>query len=175
MAPSWQCSFHQTLSHETAEYDVNIYHCISFCDSFKYLGSFVVPSLSDNLDIDARVKKARAAQQLTRPIFTCASITQLLSAQLYKPTVLNILLFGCGTWALTKDQLHRLTRVHNDCARSIYGRTRCWHHQHEHVKMLEVLGALLLDLLEQTIEERTLKFLAKTALLPSDNLIRRTQ
>jgi hypothetical protein len=161
-----------TFTHETADYDVQPDRFISFCDSFKYLGSLIVPSLSDDLDIDARVNKARYAQNLMRPILTSKAIPQLLRAQLYKQTVLNILLFGCETWALTEHQLGRLTRVHTDCARSIYGITR-WHHQHEHVYMEEVLGALLLDPLEITIEERTLKFLAKTAQLPEDNLTRR--
>jgi hypothetical protein len=54
----------------------------------------------------------------------------------------------------------------------MYGVTR-WHHQHEHVTMEEVLGALLLDPLEKIIEERTLKLIAKVAELPSDNLTRR--
>jgi hypothetical protein len=161
-----------SVTHETADYDVEDDRFISFCDSFKYLGSFITPSLDEDFDINARVNKARAAQHLMRPILTSKSIPQLLRAQLYKQTVLNILLFGCETWALTKGQLNRLTRVHNDCARSIYGITR-WHHQHEGAEMLEVLGALLLDPLEQTIEYRTLKFLVKTAQLPEDNLTRR--
>jgi hypothetical protein len=107
-----------------------------------------------------------------RPIFRSKSISSLLGAYLYKQTVLNILLFGCETWAPTKHQLDRLTRFHNDCDRLIYAITR-WHHQHEHITMLEVLGVLLLDPLEETIEQRTLKLLAKTAQLPNDNLTRR--
>ena len=136
-----------TVTRETADYDVQPDRFISFCDNFKYLGSFITPSLSEDFDINRRVNKARAAKQLMRPILTSKSIPQLLRAQLYKQTVLNILLFGCETWALTKDQLARLRRAHNDCTGLIYGITR-WHHQHEHVCTEEVLGALLLDPLE---------------------------
>ncbi len=43
---------------------------------------------------------------------------------------------------MKEEHLASLTRVHNDCARMIYGVTR-WHHQHENLTLTEVLGALL--------------------------------
>ena len=54
----------------------------------------------------------------------------------------------------------------------IYGVTR-WHHEHQKLTLAEVLGALLLDPLGKTIDERTLKFVAKVAQLPNDNVTHR--
>jgi hypothetical protein len=73
---------------------------------------------------------------------------------------------------MKEEHTRSLTRVHNDCARMIYGVTR-WHHQHQKLTLKEVLGALQLDPLGKTIDERTLKFVAKVAQLPDDNVTHR--
>ena len=53
-----------TFTHETADNDMETDRYVCFCDSFKYLGSLIAHSLIGDLDIDARVNEARAAQQL---------------------------------------------------------------------------------------------------------------
>jgi hypothetical protein len=53
-----------TFTHETADDDMETDRYVSFCDSFKYLGSLIAHSLIGDLHIDARVNEARAAQQL---------------------------------------------------------------------------------------------------------------
>ena len=72
---------------------------------------------------------------------------------------------------MKEEHLASLTRVHNDCARMIYGVTQ-WH-QHQKLTLTEVLGALLREPLGKTIDEHTLKFVAKVAQLPNDNVTRR--
>ena len=50
-----------TFTRETGDYDVSEDRFISFCDNFKYLGSFFTPPLKEDFDINVRANKARAA------------------------------------------------------------------------------------------------------------------
>jgi len=95
-----------------------------------------------------------------KPVLGNRRLPSTLRARFYAQGPLNILLYGCEGWALTKVLRDKLTTFHNNCARKLFGITR-WHHQHEKIRLDAVFDKLELEPLETIIDKRTLDFLNK--------------
>jgi hypothetical protein len=93
---------------------------MSFCNKFVYLGSVFVPSLCDTTDIKARIGKARGLfYSMNKALLCNQSIPIRTRCHFYQAIVVNIVLWGCESWALKAEDRTRLERFHRHCLRRI--------------------------------------------------------
>ena len=93
---------------------------VPFTEKFKLLGSLLAYNLKDNSEIDARITSAQGAfQAIRKHFFSAKGIKNVHKKTAYEGLVLSILLYGCETWSLPKQQLKRLQMFHNNCVRAM--------------------------------------------------------
>ena len=97
---------------------------VKFTHRFKYLGTYITQDLSDNTDIDERILSAsKNFNALGKEIFRNRKISLHIRCRLYIATTVNILLWGCDTWALTCLRITKLEVFHCICIRKMLGIT----------------------------------------------------
>jgi Reverse transcriptase (RNA-dependent DNA polymerase) len=109
-----------TKSHPEAINDINIDNNkhFSFCNQFNYLGSIFTNNLNDSEDIDRRIKQATAAfASLSGNILRNNKISKKLRKRTYKAIVINLLLWGCESWAIKEKDQQRLEVCLHRCIR----------------------------------------------------------
>jgi len=153
------------------DFDVGNGRFISFCSVFQYLGTLISDDLKDDIDVQARIRKARAGFAMMKPILLNRRLSLKLRVQLYLQIPLNIALWGCDSWALKEDHLRQLRRFHHDSIRALLGFKRIWHKERS-IKMAELRERAGLPTMEQLVTDRTLGFLKKVALMPETRLTR---
>lgn len=94
---------------------------IHFCPEFKYLGSKIDTSLSDNIDVEARINSAWAAMAMLRPFFRSPSVSRKAKRSVYLAIPVNLLLWGCESWGVTNIISNRLEVFHTKALRIIAG------------------------------------------------------
>ena len=97
------CTSIQTLSVNATKFEF-----FSYTDKFKYLGTIFTPSQKDDLDICRRINQVNGAFALMKRVLCNKNIPAELRVQLYDATVINILLWGCESWASTKELRRKL-------------------------------------------------------------------
>jgi hypothetical protein len=103
------------------DFDIPNGKFVSFTNKFKYLGTYLSQNLSDDTDIELRIIAAtKNFNALGRTIFRNRKIKLELRCQMYMAITVNILLWGCDTWALMKSQLTKLRSFHHKCARQLF-------------------------------------------------------
>jgi hypothetical protein len=156
----------------TADYDVlDNGRFISFCDSFRYLGTQITPDLDETFEIDTRIRAATKAFMSMKDIFFNKKIDLKTRKQLYLQIPLNIVLWGCDSSALKSSHIAKLTAFHHKCARWLVNVTR-WDCRFQHITMKSILHDLELPTMEQIIHVRILRFLEKVAHMPGGRLTR---
>jgi hypothetical protein len=81
---------------------------VSFTKSFVYLGSLLHCDLSDDHDVDARIKKAsKAFGALRNCFFSSSLVPERMKGQVYAGGVLVVLMCGCESWCLTVASLSK--------------------------------------------------------------------
>ena len=91
---------------------------ISSCSTFKYLGSIYTPSMKNTPDIDNRIRKSQHLFfSLNKLVFRNKDIDIQIRKRVYVAIVVNILLWGCESWALTVDDRRKLEVFHTRCCR----------------------------------------------------------
>ena len=145
---------------------------VSFSPTFKYLGSNLTMDHADEFDIDSRITAATKAFGALGRVFKNRNISKTIRVQLYLAIPINILLWGCASWALSAQGMRKLQTFHNDCARKLCGLTQ-YHHMTYHISMDNILNTRLnLLSIDKLIEMRQLRFLIKVANLPTTRLTR---
>jgi exonuclease III len=97
---------------------------VTFTDRFRYLGSTFSSSLTDDDEIEHRIRSAAAAFGCLRRYvfnqnFGSTSLPLASKGKLYRCLVLGILLYGCESWVLTSKLRQRLNTFHNRCVRAM--------------------------------------------------------
>lgn len=156
----------------TADYAVTENTHISFCDSFKYLGSIISSDLTDDTDIEHRIRVARGLLARLKPILRNRRISREIRVRIYKQLVITTLLWGCESWALKHEHRKRLQRLHHDAARMILRTTR-WIHMAKGVKMRTLLEILQLEPISWIMRKRRMGFLHKLTAQPEESMYRR--
>lgn len=156
----------------TADIEVSDGRYISFCDVFQYLGTLISADLKEDCDIETRIKKARSAFAMMRPVLKNHRLRLELRVQLYMQIPMNIVLWGCDSWALREDHIRKLDRFHHDCIRSILGFSRRWHKERG-ITMEDLRKKTGVGTMKQLVTDRTLRFLEKIAGMPETRLTRR--
>ena len=75
---------------------------ITLTREFKYLGSIISYNVDDYSDISLRIKKANQAMGVLKFFWDSENIDKSAKVQIYLAIPINLLLWGCQTWALTK-------------------------------------------------------------------------
>ena len=89
-------------------------------NSFKYLGSEILPSGQAKDEIKLRVDKARQAfMQLYCSLWKRSEISMKTKLRVYKACVRPILVYGCETWPLRVEDARKLESFDHWCLRII--------------------------------------------------------
>lgn len=92
---------------------------------FTYLGSTLDATGSITAEVDRRITRAGMAFGRWRQrVFRNRALDLRTKMQVFRTVVMTTLLYGSETWAMTNDQLRRLTTFHMRCIREILGVTR---------------------------------------------------
>ena len=97
---------------------------VHFVDRFNYLGSTIKDDLSDDVDCDIRIQQAAGAfGALKSALFQQRRVCPLAKRMAYQALVINLLLYGCESWALSAYMARRLAAFHRRCVRVMTGYT----------------------------------------------------
>ena len=123
---------------------------IEVVQDFSYLGSTISDDGEVTADVSTRIgKAARAFGCLQWSIFRNHHLSTATKREVYKATVLSVLLNGAETWAIKSHNMRRLSGFHNHCIRTIMGVTR--HQQWKEIITSKQLTAACA--MEETMEE----------------------
>ena len=95
----------------------------SYTKKFKYLGSIFTSSLKDDDDIKRRISQACGAFAQAEKVLCNRKLQAITRTRFYEATVVNLLLWGCKSWALTKEQKRKLEVCHHRSLRKMAGIT----------------------------------------------------
>ena len=142
---------------------------ISFTSKFCYLGTIISSNLSDDADISRRIQQAsKAFGSLSAGVFCNQKyLSAKIRRRLFMAIVINLLLWGCETWALTKQQHQRLESCFNKWIRAMTG-TR-WKEIRENRISNKFLREKLdnIDSFEEIYATRCFNWLEKLADMPA--------
>ena len=142
---------------------------ISFTNKFCYLGTIISSNLSDDADISRRIQQAsKAFGSLSAGVFCNRKyLSPKIRRRLFMAIVINLLLWGCETWALTKEQHQRLESCFNKWIRAMTG-TR-WKEIRENRISNKFLREKLdnIDSFEEIYATRCFNWLEKLADMPA--------
>ena len=88
-------------------------------DEFVYLGSKISKSGGTDEDIQARIRKARHAFTILRPVWRSTAISIKTKLRIFSSNVKAILLYGSETWRVTNTSSSKVQTFVNKCLRQI--------------------------------------------------------
>ena len=140
---------------------------VHYVNKFKYLGSIITPLLNEDIEIEARIRKAKSIMGASKHFFDNEDVDKRVKSQIYIAGPLNALLWGCESWNLTKHNMDKLMAFHHTATRRILGIK--WNQVKEkHIKNKEVRGILCnIPNIDAFIIKRTATYLGKIS--RSDN------
>ena len=127
------------------------------------MGTTFTPSLKDDVDINKRITQATKAFATMEKTLRNKKLNPCYKIRIYEATVLNILLWGCESWALTTELRRQLEVCHNRFLRRMANIT-IYDVMEDHIKndtIREKLGNC--RTLHQTMELKRSKWLQKLA------------
>ena len=146
---------------------------MTFTERFKYLGSSVDESLSDDAEVSKRIKAASGAfGAMRKQVFESKHISRQTKKVVYVTLIINILLYGSECWCLTETLLHQLRSFHHHCIRVMCGVTR-WHVWRHHIRNAELRKRLRLETLDFYVELRQLRWAGHVARMGYERIPRR--
>ena len=81
---------------------------VTFCRTFKYLGSRISYNLRDDADIEARLAAANQSMGALKEVWRNPHLDTYSKYLLFRAIPMNLLLWGCENWSLRQDLLRRL-------------------------------------------------------------------
>ena len=139
---------------------------ISFTKEFTYLGSIVSYDLDDYADVTSRIKKASQAMGALKIFWDSNHVDIGAKVLIYLAIPVNLLLWGCQSWALTKVLIKKLEVFHMRCIRRILQIK--WDDVREFkIKNSQVRERFKnIDTIENIISKRRLIFIGKVIRMP---------
>jgi hypothetical protein len=129
-------------------------------------------NLKDNNAIDCRIKSAQGAfSAIRKQFFSAKGIKNSHKKTAYEGLILSILLYGCETWSLTKEQQRRLHLFHNSCVRAMC-RVSMWHVREYKISQVNLEHRLLLEPLDYYLARRRLRWAGHVSRMPMSRLPR---
>ena len=81
---------------------------VTFCRTFKYLGSRISYNLRDDADIEARLAAANQSMGALKEVWRNPHLDTYSKYLLFCAIPVNLLLWGCENWSLRQDLLRQL-------------------------------------------------------------------
>lgn len=88
-------------------------------NEFCYLGSMITADGGTEIDVEAKISRARAAFGILAPIWQNSNISLRTKLRIFESNVKSVLLYGCTTWKVTSIITSRLQTFVNRCLRRI--------------------------------------------------------
>ena len=107
------------IAPETKSFVICKNRFISFTKYFKYLGSYISFDLDDIYDINSRIKKANQIMGALKFFWSSENVDINAKYLIYMAVPLNLLLWGCESWATTQESIRKLEVFHMRCLRRI--------------------------------------------------------
>jgi hypothetical protein len=147
-------------SPETAEVPM-IDGFVSYCLHFKYLGTWISYTLRDDYDIAMRIANSTKAMGALGEFFDRHEVSVRSKYLVFMAIPVNLLLWGCESWALRRDLLLKIERSVNRNIRRIMGISMT-NVMENHIKT-EQLREMFNDIpsMQTLIDVRTMQFLGK--------------
>ena len=94
---------------------------VSFTDKFRYLGSIIADTLTDDAECDARISAAsKAFGALKTQLFGVRHIRTRAKKNAYEALALSILFYGCECWILSAAMRDKVVKFHRDDFRQVF-------------------------------------------------------
>jgi len=144
---------------------------IEVVKDFSYLGSNISDDGEVTADISTRIgKAARAFGCLQWSIFRNHRLSTATKREVYKATVLSVLLYGAETWAIKAHNMRRLGGFHNRCVRTIMGVTK-YQQWKERITSKELASAFgMEETMEELLRKHRLRWLGHVARMDDHRL-----
>ena len=121
--------------------------------------------MKDDLDIQRQINQANGAFTTMKQVLCNVDLPAKLRIRLYDATVTNILLWGCESWALTKELRRKLEVCHHRFLRKMIGIT-IYEVKDHHISNEQVREELNnCYTFHQSLELRRARWLEKLALM----------
>ena len=134
---------------------------IHFVNKFKYLSTIITPLLNEDTEIETRIAKAKSLMGAAKHFFDNKDVDNRIKSQIYVAGPLNALLWGCESWNLTKNNLHKLTAFHHGAFQRIL-RIKWSQVRKRQIKNREVRGLLCnIPDIDAFIHRRTATYIGK--------------
>ena len=88
-------------------------------EEFTYLGAIVNKDRGGSKDIMHRLQRARGALQRLRRVWAARGVGERTKIRLFKTLVRPVLLYGCETWKITKNDERKLNSFQCQCLRRL--------------------------------------------------------
>ena len=134
---------------------------VTYCKHFKYLGSWISYNLQDDYDINMRIASASKSMGALKLFFHRAEVSLQAKYLVFMAIPINLLLWGCESWALRKDLLNKLERFVRRKIRGIL-KLNMWHIKEQRItiKQLQERFNNIPDV-QTLVDVRTMQFLGK--------------
>lgn len=90
-------------------------------DEFCYLGSMITKDGGADVDVKNRIQKARQAFGSLNRVWSSGRYTRRLKLQIFNSNIKSVLLYGCETWKVTRNNSRQIQVFVNRCLRKIAG------------------------------------------------------
>ena len=150
---------------------------VTFTDTFRHLGSVLSSDLTDDSDIQQRLRSAAATMGQLKQTLFCSkfalkAMDDRTKGKLYEALVLGILLYGSETWALTTTNRQKLNKFHNSCVRYLCGARRAHKRQHTPT-MASLFAKLHVHNMDHYLNTRYIRWAGHVARMSENRLPRR--
>ena len=153
---------HIATPEDTADIMLDETAFFGFATTFKYLGTTFDPDLDDTGDVSRRIKKAAGLFGSMKEVLRNRSLNKKLRVRLYEATVVNIMIYGCESWALKAEDRRRLEVAHHRFIRSMLHIT-IYDVKDNRISNAEIRRRMGIYTLEQMLELRRARWIEKLA------------
>jgi hypothetical protein len=153
--------YQQSTDEDTKDIMLEGDRFFAYCTKFKYLGTTFTPELNDSNDIQLRIDQAsKAFYAMNKNVFRRKDISSRLRLRTYNAIIVNLLLWGCESWALKKEDRRSIEVFHHRCLRRMLNIT-IYDVMEQHISNEEVRKRMNSYSMEQTMELRRARWLEK--------------
>ena len=142
---------------------------IDFVAHFKYLGTYISFDLSADYDINNRITKASREMGRLRYFFDNQYVELSFKHQVFLQYIVNILLWGCESWAIKDDHFRKINSfIHRSIRRILH--IRMSQVIDDHIKNSSIRKAFFnLPTAEDLVAIRSMTYLGKLTRGPISN------
>jgi len=93
-------------------------------EEFKYLGTNLTNQNSIAEEIKSRLRSGNACYHSMQNLLSSRLLSKNLKIKIYRTVILPVVLYGCGTWSLTRREERKLRVFEKRVLRRIFGPRR---------------------------------------------------